>query len=169
MRAPPTSSAQKRATEASGPKTKKGTKKGRNGFSRKKAQDTQKKWDPAWPTSLQRSPSAGAIGNVRRPWNYSSFSFLHILRLFAATQFPLLGCSHTGRTAAPILAAKKRRSRKKDGTAELLFHGGAGRRRHSKRGGKRLSFIHRWAAGFSQMGTRPRHDFLPPPCLLLHL
>ena len=29
--------------------------------------------------------------------------------------------------------------------------------------------IHRWAAGFPQMGTRPRHDFLPPPCLLPHL
>ena len=50
-----------------------------------------------------------------------------------------------------VLAAKKRKSRKKDGAAELL------------------SFIHRWAAGFPQMGTRPRHDSLSPPCLLLHL
>ncbi len=43
VRAPPTSTAQKGATEASGRKTKKGTKKGGAGFSREKAQETQKR------------------------------------------------------------------------------------------------------------------------------
>ena len=66
-----------------------------SGLAAKRRKIRRKEGDLARPISLQRSSSTAAIGNVRKPWDYSSFSFLRILRLFAATQFPLLGCSHT--------------------------------------------------------------------------
>ena len=86
------------------------------GFSREKAQDTQKRTEPCTPNLFAAESIGRSVGMTSAFWDQSSFSFLRILRLFAATQFPLLLRASTQSAAAkPVLAAKKRKIRRKEG------------------------------------------------------
>ena len=104
----------------------------------KKRKIRRKEGDSTAATSLPLSSSAAATEMYGNPETNPRFLFCVFCASLRLIISPFSAALTLGHTAKPVLAAKERKNRKKDGAAELLFHcstAGTGRRRNSKPGG----------------------------------
>ena len=107
-----------------------GSETGRAGLSREKAQDTQKRREPCTANFFPSESVGRGFEMTSAFWDPSSFSFLRILCLLAATQLPLSCSLHTERRNETGFSRQKAQDTQKRGepcTANLFPSKSVGR------------------------------------------